>query len=234
MDKPTHPAKKKTVAKAAASQSTNAVKQKSPDHARASATAKDGVSNLVRANLMVLTMALLLTVVNVGLVVYAQQRKIEIIATTESGALVHPVPLPQAFVTVPRVLSFVEECLRDSFSHDFENYRRTMAMALGCYSTEGSKEFARVMDPNLQEIRDKRVVMSVTTLPAALLRGPRLVNGRATWEVNSVITLHYQGTRERYPSQSRNVVATVVRVPTTEDPRGIAINSIQLSPYVKK
>jgi len=192
---------------------------------------KSGVSQIVQANLLMIAVVFLLTVINVGLVVYAQTRKIEVIATTESGALVRPVPLPQAFVTVPRVLGFVEECLRDSFSHDFENYRRTMTLALSCYSTVGSKEFARVMDPNLQEIRSKRVVLSVTTMPPALLRGPMLINGRATWEVNSVITLHYQGTRERYPSQSRNVVVTVVRVPIEENPRGIAINAIQLSPY---
>jgi len=191
------------------------------------------VTNLVQANILLVATLFLLTVSNIGLAVYAQIRKVEIIATTESGALIRPVALPRAFVTTPRVLSFVEECLRDSFSHDFENYRRTMNLALNCYSQEGSKEFSRVMDPNLVEIRNKRVVMSVTTLPAALLRGPMLINGRATWEVNSVITLHYQGTRERYPSQSRNVIVTVVRVPIEENPVGIAINALQLSPYVK-
>jgi len=192
---------------------------------------KGGTTQLVQANLLMIATVFLLVIINVGLVVYAQTRKTEIIATTESGALIHPVPLPQAFVSVPRVLGFVEECLRDSFSHDFENYRRTMTIALNCYSTSGSKEFARVMDPNLEEIRNKRVVLSVTTLPPALVRGPMLVRGRATWEVNSVITLHYQGTRERYPSQSRSVLVTVVRVPIEENPRGIAIDAIQLAPY---
>jgi len=175
---------------------------------------------------------LLLTVVNIGLVVYATSKKIEVIATTETGVLVRPRPLPEAFVTVPRVLGFVEECLRDSFSHDFENYRRTMTLALGCYSTLGKKEFVKAMEPTLEEIRSKRVVLSISvTRPAAILRGPMLVNGRATWEVNAIIALHYQGTRERYPSQPRRVMATVVRVPIEEDPRGIAINTIQFTPY---
>src|SRR5690554_4453426 len=67
----------------------------------------------------------MLALANVGLVVNALIPKTYIIAATEDGKLIRPVPLPQAFVTESRVLGFVDECLRASFSHDFENYRRT-------------------------------------------------------------------------------------------------------------
>src|SRR5690606_2113263 len=178
---------------------------------------------LVRANMVTLGALLMSTIANVCLAWYATSAKVEVIGVTETGAVINPVPLAQAFVTEPRVLSFVDECLRESFSHDFENYRRTMNSAMSCYTSLGGKEFNKAIDATLLEIRNKRLVASVTTEPPTLVRGPMLIGGRATWEVQAVITIFYQGARERYPSQTRMATVTVVRVPLEENPRGISI-----------
>ena len=175
----------------------------------------------------------MLALANVSLVVNALTPKTHIIAATEDGKLIRPVPLPQAFVTESRVLGFVDECLRASFAHDFENYRRTFNSALPCYTSLGGKEFAKAIDPLLLDIREKRIVMSVTSEPPVLVRGPHVINGRAVWEVQSVITLYFQGTKEKFPPQRRLATVTVVRVPIEESPRGVAINAIQLAPYTR-
>lgn len=193
-----------------------------------------GVARGIRTNLLLLSVLLAIAISDAVLIWYVLTGKVEVIATTEAGAIIKPVPLQQAFVTEPRVLGFVDECLRDSFSHDFENYRRTMNSALACYTSAGGKEFTKAIESTLLDIRNKRVVLTVTTEPPTLQRGPLLIQGRATWEVSAVITLYYQGTRERYPAQQRRATVTVVRVPLEENLRGISINAIQLAPYIKQ
>lgn len=188
------------------------------------------VSGGIKQNILVLGTVFMLSIANVGLIWYGATSKTEVIAVTEDGRLSRPVPLTEAFVPEARVLGFVDECLRASFAHDFENYRRTFNAALPCYTSTGGKEFAKAIDPLLLDIREKRIVMSSTAEPPALVRGPSRVQGRVMWQVDSLITLHFQGSRERFSPQRRVARVTVARVPLEESPRGIAINAIQLAP----
>ena len=188
---------------------------------------------LLGANFLMLGVLMFLAIANCFLVFYAVSRKVEVIAVTESGQIARPAPINQAYVTEPRVLAFVDECLRASFSHDFENYRRTFNQALPCYTSSGGKELAKSIDPLLQDLRNRRMVMSVTNETPAIIKGPRLVNGIVAWDVQAVVTMYFQGTRERFPTQQRLATVSVVRVPVEEEPRGIAINAIQLAPYTR-
>ena len=163
--------------------------------------------------------------------IYLAQSKVEILGVTEDGRLFKPMPLNKAFVTESRVISVTDECLRRSFSHDFENYRATMNDAKPCYTSAGAKSIETAIDPILEDMKQKRVVMSVTTQPPIVSRGPFLRNGRVTWEMEAVITIYFQGARENFAPQMREVTATVVRVPPEENARGVAIESIQLAPY---
>lgn len=187
------------------------------------------VQQLLKANFIALGCLAALTVSNLGLVWYSASSKKEVIAITETGSIINPIPLPQAFVTDGRVLSYVDTCLRESFSHDFENYRRTVNAAMSCYTQSGGEEFKRELEKTLQEITSKRLVMSITLEPPSLIRGPYIVNGRATWEAQTIITLFYQGTNERYAPQRFAANISVVRVPLEESTSGISVNSMQLT-----
>ena len=186
---------------------------------------------LLRANLLLVATTIILAITSLCLTWYALLEKVEVIAVTESGAIINPVPLNTAYVTDTRVLSFSDECIRSSFSHDFENYRRTINAALPCYTAAGAKEFTAAIDPLLLEIKNKRVVMSITTEPAVIVRGPMNINSRVTWEVQMVMTMFFSGTKERYSPQQRLANISIVRVPIEEDARGIGIHAIQLAPY---
>ena len=192
------------------------------------------VRKMLSLSSIMLGLVIFLAISNLVLAWYAVGRKVEVIAVTESGNLTHPIPVDQAFVTESRVLSFVDECLRSSFSHDFEIFRKTFNQALPCYTSGGGKELTKAIDPLLQDIKTRRLVMSVSNETPTIVRGPRLVGGVATWDVQVVMTMYFSGTRERFPSQQRLASVSVVRVPIEEDPRGIGINAIQLSPYVKQ
>ena len=184
--------------------------------------------SLIKANLLALACLSGLVVSNLGLVWYSAQSKKEVIAITETGSIINPVPLPQAFVNDARVLSFTDTCLRESFSHDFENYRRTVNAAMSCYTRSGGEEFKKELEKTLQDVTQKRLVMSITLEPPSLIRGPYISSGRATWEVQTIVTIFYQGTQERYQPQTFAVNVTVTRVGLEESTSGISINAIQL------
>lgn len=188
-------------------------------------------TRLIAANLLVLCLVVLLVCSDLFLLWYVEAKKVNVIAVTESGKIQNPVPLNNPLVTQARVVSFSDTCIRQAFSHDFEHYRSTMQAASACFTDSGYKSFLTAFDPLLQTIRTKRIVMSVTTEPPSIVNGPYLLGGRVTWDVQAVVTLLYQGTTERYPSQQRLATLQIVREPIESDPRGIAIDSIQLAPY---
>ena len=190
------------------------------------------VSGLMRFIILTLAAVMGLVVTNIGLFMYIQKSKTEVIAITETGRIIRPVPLPEAFVTDSRVLSYVDTCLRDSFSHDFENYRKTVNAAMSCYTSAGGVEFKKELEKNLQIIRERRLIMSITLEPPTITHGPFIQYGRATWGVQTIITVFYQGAGERYRPQRYVADVTVVRVPLEESLTGISINSIQLRPTI--
>ena len=171
-----------------------------------------------------------LVVANLGMLWNLNKSKTEVIAITETGQIIKPIPLPQAFVTDSRVLSYVDTCLRESFSHDFEHFRKTVNASMQCYTQSGGELFKKELERNLKIIQEKRLVMSITLEPPSVIRGPYLQNGRATWEVQTIITIFYQGAKEKYLPQVYRANVTVLRVPLEENITGISLNSIQLRP----
>jgi len=192
------------------------------------------VRRLLGANILVLIILVLLITSTASLAWYAAAKKVNVIAISQSGEIRNPIPLNQAFVNAPRVISFASSALQAAFSHDFANYRSTVSRAKGFFTEEGSKSFQSAIDPLLEKIRQQRLVMSITFEPPVIMRGPYLYGGRVMWDVQSVITLFFQGTQSQYPVQKRLATMTVVRVPLDQTPRGVAIDSIQIAPYTPR
>src|SRR3546814_327434 len=132
-------------------------KQKSESNVDSS---KD-LSRAIGSNILLVGTLLISGIVIASLTWRLASSPVDVIAVTESGQIIRPVPLAEAFVTDTRVLSFTSEALRDSFSHDFVNYRNTFARAKSMYYTgAGGNSFAVAIDPILEELRTRRLVMT--------------------------------------------------------------------------
>lgn len=137
--------------------------------------------------------------------------------------------LEKPYVTEPRVLSFVSECSHKAFGHDFENLQQTVRSAGECFTDEGNQSFMATLDPLLKQLKERRYVMSITSDQVVVAR--RYVSdGVYTWEVQSPVTLHLQGTKDRIPPQKYKAVFVVQRVPLDSDPRGISLAQVNLKP----
>jgi hypothetical protein len=192
------------------------------------------VGKLLTVLMVAVAAVLMLLLIDGALLIRLVNGRTDVVAISETGAVIKTVPLQEAFVTETRMLSTVDECIRSSFSHDFVNYRRTFNAAMPCYTESGGKAYATAIDPFLKDLRERRLVMASTTEPATVARGPYISGGRVTWDVQTPVTLYYNGQSGSFPPLLRLATVRVVRVPLEEKTRGVAIDSMQLAPYQKR
>lgn len=192
------------------------------------------IGKLLTVLIILVATVLTLVLIDGALLIRLVKGRTDVVAMSDTGAVIKTSPLDEAFVTEPRMLSTVDECIRRSFSHDFVNYRLTFNDALPCYTESGGKAFAAAIDTYLKDLRERRLVMTSTTEPAAVARGPYKSDGRITWDVQVPVTLYYNGQSGSFTPLQRLATVRVVRVPLEENIRAVAIDSMQLSPYQRR
>lgn len=186
---------------------------------------------LIVSILLLSTSVLVLLLANAFLLHRVAYGQPDPIAITDSGRVIPVAPIGQAYATEARVLSYAEQCVDQAFSHDFVNYKQTFEESTACFTPSGVDGYANVMQPLLKKLHSERMVMTVAEKPFVVVRSG-LLNGVYTWEVHGKLTLYMLGTNEDLPPEDFEAVIYVVRVPLQENVRGIALDSIDLEPYV--
>lgn len=177
--------------------------------------------------LSISSLALLIALVGAGFALSKQ--KVQGYAATDTGRVIPLVSLDQPYVTDSRVTSFVEECLRKSFAHDFENYRLTMATAKDCYTPQGSEAYEAAMSPLITDIKQKSLVMSASLEPTVVSRVFK-VNNVVYWATQTQLVLYRRSGRETLTPVRFRIESITQRIPLDHNVRGIALRSINMSP----
>lgn len=195
--------------------------------------------NTISAKLLVPRLLTIISIMGAALVVLAlstavltwfvYHKKTASFAVSETGRVVPLIPLDQPYVNDSRVTGFAEECLRSSFAHDFENYRLSMNNAKNCYTTNGARDFEAAMEPLLNDVKTKNVVLSSSLEPTVVVKTYKL-SGVVHWETRTALTLYRRGTREQMAPLKFIVTSVVQRVAVDEHVRGISVRSINLKP----
>lgn len=188
------------------------------------------VSKLLRIAVIVGISAVINAIV-AGVGIYSAVTKAPpVVAVTDNGRIIPLVPLNKPYVTDSRVIAFAEECTRRAFAHDFVNFRSTIAHASECFTSRGANMFTSAMEPMLQELIQRRMVMTSSVEPPVVVRGPYERAGRVAWRVQTKMQLFREGTKERITPQSFVVEMEVVRVELEESARGISIGEFNVKP----
>lgn len=190
----------------------------------------EAMPKLIRVLTASIVLNVLLGALLIGAVTWAMMKKPLIIATTESGRIIPIVPLDQPYTSDARVVSFADECIRAALSHDFVNFRASMQAASECFTTGGSDSFYKAMDPLLADLQQRRMVMSVTPTRPPVIVKPFMRAGVRSWQLQSVVTINREGTKERITPATYIVSMVVERVPLEESVRGISVAQIDLKP----
>lgn len=184
-----------------------------------------------------LTAATVVAIVAALLAIYvAVSSKTVAVAVDLHGVVIPIVPLTEPLVSESRVVGFVEECLRKSFSHDFLHYDQSIPQAQECFTPDSADKFAISLQPYIKLMEEKRMVMAVT-----VPRPPRVVRvytlktalgDVAHWDIQAQVEVFFEGRNERIPATKSTVQITVKRVPLEGTPRGILIDKFSVGPGV--
>lgn len=190
----------------------------------------DVVPKLVRIVVLQSIAIGILTVV-MGVALYVGITKPpQLLAITDTGRVIPLVPLDKPYVGDSRVVGFADECIRTAFSHDFLNFRQTLASASSCFTTDGSASFNTAIAPLIQDLESRRMVMTPTMQPAVVVRTFKRGGQVFSWVVQTKMTLNREGTRDRVIPTTYVVDLVVERVSLEESVRGIAVSQINVRP----
>ena len=190
---------------------------------------KELLPKLVRTTVLQTYALVFLSIAMIVVGYLAVNKKPLTFAVTDRGAVIQMVPLDKPYVGDARVIGFADECVRQAFSHDFKNFRASLAGAKNCFTSEGARGFDVAIEPLIDDIKMKRMVMSVSLEPAVIVRVAK-PRGVHTWVVQTRMTLFRDGTKERVVPTSFIVDLVVERTPLEESVRGIGIAQINVRP----
>ena len=182
--------------------------------------------NIVVA-LSIACVALLVALIGAGFSLSKQ--KVQGYAVTDAGRVIPLVSLDQPYVTDSRITGFVEECLRRSFAHDFENFRLTMSAAKDCYTPTGAEAYEAAMGSLIADLRNRSLVMSVSLEPTVVTRVFK-VNNVVYWATQTPLVLYRRSGRETLTPVRFRIESVTQRIPLDHHVRGIALRSINMHP----
>ncbi|MBS0454092.1 MAG: DotI/IcmL family type IV secretion protein [Proteobacteria bacterium] len=188
------------------------------------------VSQLTRLIVWLGLAIVLLVIALIITIVFVTRTHREVIAATNDGRVVPIIPLDQPYVSDARVLGYVDECARQVFSHDFLHWRTTLQNSKTCFTEKGGDAVEEALAPWVKDIVQRELTMSVSMADTPVIAKRGEFNGNFAWRVQAPISLFRRGTKVSDIPRPFILQVVVRRVGLDQNPRGIAIDSLQLVP----
>lgn len=186
---------------------------------------RDGYRRLVLINLIGAVVILVMAFIIAGLA----SRPVETrFFATEGGRITPLQPLSQAVLSERQLVQFAQEAAVASYTFDFVNYRKQLSELSGYYTKEGYGEYIDALTrSNLDIVTKRKYVVSAVASGAPIITRSGLRQGVYAWEVQMPMSVVYQSSAER-ADQRFVVKMMLLRMPTTENPRGVGVHQIIL------
>jgi intracellular multiplication protein IcmL len=186
---------------------------------------RDGYRTLVRVALIegLAIVALIFTFI-IFLNIYTPERTY--FATTEDGRVVPMVPLSQANLSKPALLSWAAQASSETMTFGFHDYRRRLQESSRHFTRRGWGSFTKALQDSgrIETITGNRQVVSATPRAAPTILAEGLMpNGVYRWEVEMPMLLTYE-LGQSTKSEPMNVRLVIVRVPKLESANGVGID----------
>lgn len=185
---------------------------------------RDGYRTLVKIALVeaAAIVALIFTFI-VFLNIYTPERTY--FATTEDGRVVPLVPLSQANLSRPALLSWAAQAASETMTFGFHDYRRRLQESSRHFTRQGWGSFTKALQDSgmIETVTENRYVVYATprSAPTILAEGV-MPNGVYRWEVEMPMLITYELGQGRR-TDSMNVRLVIVRVPKLESANGVGI-----------
>lgn len=182
-----------------------------------------------RGTRWLMRVAALLTVVNVALLLlgmyafYSREKQSDYYAVTCDSEPIKLDSLSTAVVSAPQLLDWAYSAAISMYNFNFGNWNQKVQEMRPLFSAEGWQAFypnfkATQIDPAIEK---STFVTSVAT-DAPIIERRGAVNGIYRWRIAIPMLVTYQTSSDK--AQQKIMVRLVIsRVPTVQNPRGIAI-----------
>lgn len=215
-----------TLKKAVAAKAAAVAGASNPAGGAAAAQVSKLTRLVVWLGISVFALAVALTIA----IIFISRTHREVIAATNEGRVIPVIPLDKPYVSDARVLGYVDECARMVFSHDFLHWRTTLQGSKACFTEKGGDAVEEALAPWVKDIVDRELTMSVSLADTPVIAKRGEFNGAFAWRVQAPISLFRRGTKVADVPRPFLLQVVVRRVGLDQNPRGIAIDSLQLVP----
>jgi len=146
-------------------------------------------------------------------------------ATTEDGRVVPMIPLSQANLSRPALLSWAAQAASETMTFGFHDYRRRLQESSRHFTRRGWSSFTKALQDSgmLETVTDNRQVITAIPRSAPTILAEGLMpNGVYRWEVEMPIQITYElGAQKR--TDAMNLRLVIVRLPKLESASGVGI-----------
>lgn len=148
-------------------------------------------------------------------------------AATSDGQVIEMRALDDPLQTENQITNWTSNAVTEAFTMDFVNFREQIAQSQALFTQPGFNAFteALVESGNLESIQENRYVVSATLNGTPRIVREGVSGGRYAWRIRVPVIIGYESA-EQTRNQTRDAVVTVVRMPTTEKPEGVALHQI--------
>ena len=146
-------------------------------------------------------------------------------ATTEDGRVIPMVPLSQANLTKPALLSWTAQAASETMTFGFHDYRRRLQESSRHFTRRGWGSFTKALQDSgmIETVTENRQVISATPRGAPTILAEGLMpTGVYRWEVELPMLITYELGQTRR-SDNMNIRLVIVRVPKLESANGVGI-----------
>lgn len=161
------------------------------------------------------------------------------VPATDDGHLLPLVPLSQPNVGRGDVGTFALEAIHAANTYDYINYRDQLNAATDFFTTLGWKQYNDQLDASrtLVAVQERKMIVSVQPTGEVTVPAEGVREGVYMWRVEVPVDIKYtahstlaNGAVDPGNSQKGTVILFIRRVPTTTNPRGLAIGVYQFKP----
>ena len=146
-------------------------------------------------------------------------------ATTEDGRVIPMIPLSQANLNKPALLSWAAQSASETMTFGFHDYRRRLQESSRHFTRRGWGSFTKALQDSgmIETVTENRQVISATPRGAPTILAEGLMpNGVYRWEVEMPMLITYELGQSRR-NDNKTVRLVIVRVPKLESANGVGI-----------
>ena len=150
---------------------------------------------------------------------------------TDSDLKAFPlVPVTDPYVKQADLIQWVSEVLPASFTFDFADYQKQLKQLQQYYTPKGWAALATQLDiyANAKMIDSTKLFVNASASGTPTIPNQGMIDGRYGWWIQLPLKIHYSNLEKHYDT-SISLQALVVRVPTTNNLTGLAIDNVIVS-----